>query len=141
MAVTNNVYYKRLNKWADALVSRKYKQGMDELRTSAGTFCCLGVACDISKRGKWVTDVTYAAPARSRNGAPPMSVRNYFGFKEKYGTDIVKTVKEGSKVYIPSDSLANLNDLHNFTFSKIAKIIRKYAEIKYGPKNLKKTKG
>ena len=26
MAVNKSVYYKRLNKWADALVSRKYKQ-------------------------------------------------------------------------------------------------------------------
>lgn len=35
------------NKWVDALLSGKYKQGMGMLRNRNNKFCCLGVLCDL----------------------------------------------------------------------------------------------
>jgi len=40
--------------WVDALRSGKYQQGRGLLR-DGNKFCCLGVACDISGLGAWVT--------------------------------------------------------------------------------------
>lgn len=34
-------------KWVDALLSGKYKQGMGMLRSRNDKFCCLGVLCDL----------------------------------------------------------------------------------------------
>lgn len=39
-------------KWVAALKSGSYKQGRERLR-SKDTYCCLGVFCDISGKGKW----------------------------------------------------------------------------------------
>lgn len=33
--------------WVDALRSGEYKQGYNRLETAQGTYCCLGVACDL----------------------------------------------------------------------------------------------
>jgi hypothetical protein len=40
-------------KWVAALRSGNYKQGEGRLRDSRNCYCCLGVLCDISKRGIW----------------------------------------------------------------------------------------
>ena len=41
-------------KWLKALRSGKYKQGTFALHRSNGTFCCLGVLCDIGPwNGEW----------------------------------------------------------------------------------------
>lgn len=42
----------RRKKWLRALRSGKYKQARSNLR-DGNRFCCLGVACDLSKLGKW----------------------------------------------------------------------------------------
>ena len=44
------------NKWIEALKSGKYKRGQEALKTSKGTFCCLGVLCDILGQGEWKKD-------------------------------------------------------------------------------------
>lgn len=46
----------RLLQWARALESGDYKQGGGGLKTDAGEYCCLGVACNIAKDavgGRW----------------------------------------------------------------------------------------
>lgn len=40
--------------WVEALESGKFKQTSNELRRG-NKYCCLGVACTISKVGKWKT--------------------------------------------------------------------------------------
>ena len=40
-------------KWLDALRSGKYKQGRGILRRPDGSFCCLGVLCDIIDPNGW----------------------------------------------------------------------------------------
>ncbi len=142
MAVNKSVYYKRLNKWADALVSKKYKQIKNQLRDEDNGRCCLGVACDVSGVGKWnKKKTTYE---RSNTAHPPRKVLDYFGFKEWFGEDILAPImpkgvydKEG---YGWGNDLAFLNDKAGYTFGEIAKIIRKFAEIKYGPNSKKPNK-
>lgn len=41
-------------KWLEALRSEKYQQAQGTLR-DGDRFCCLGVLCDITKRGDWVS--------------------------------------------------------------------------------------
>ncbi len=41
-----------IRKWYIALKSGEYKQGKDRLRTG-DTYCCWGVACEISGTGRW----------------------------------------------------------------------------------------
>jgi hypothetical protein len=43
------------DKWIAALRSGKYTQTTNALRAD-DRFCCLGVLCDISNKGKWSTD-------------------------------------------------------------------------------------
>ena len=40
--------------WVAALRSGRFQQGKGSLRPTADTYCCLGVACEISGLGKWV---------------------------------------------------------------------------------------
>lgn len=45
------------DRWLAALRSGKYKQGKKVLRTEEGTYCCLGVLCDLAAQdgvGQWV---------------------------------------------------------------------------------------
>ncbi len=42
-------------KWIKALLSGDYKQARGSLQNRDG-FCCLGVLCDISKKGTWARD-------------------------------------------------------------------------------------
>jgi hypothetical protein len=37
-----------IRKWVEALRSGEYEQGTGRLKTRDGSYCCLGVACDIS---------------------------------------------------------------------------------------------
>jgi hypothetical protein len=53
-------------RWVKALLSGKYKQGKAELRDGSNRFCCLGVLCDISKRGVWA-DTAYIVGFHDRN--------------------------------------------------------------------------
>lgn len=41
-------------RWVAALRSGNYKQGQGRLRRADDTYCCLGVACDVSGRGEWM---------------------------------------------------------------------------------------
>lgn len=42
-----------MRKFIKALRSGKYKQGRTALRRREQAYCCLGVACDVSKKGRW----------------------------------------------------------------------------------------
>lgn len=41
-------------RWIEALLSKKYRQGKNKLRSTSNDYCCLGVLCDISRLGHWV---------------------------------------------------------------------------------------
>ena len=124
--------YKRLMKWADALVSRSYRQTKGVLkRVESGEvkgFCCLGVGCDIVPFGRWNSYGNFFVNKSTNHGervAAPQKVRDYFGFTDSLGEDV--TVFLSGKTI----GLAGMND-EGQSFGKIAKVIRKFAELKYG---------
>lgn len=41
------------DKWEAALRSGRYKQGMGQLRSEAGRYCCIGVLCDVVDPTGW----------------------------------------------------------------------------------------
>ncbi len=46
-------------RWIEALNSGEYKQGKKGLRLANGSYCCLGVLCDISGLGEWDEGTSY----------------------------------------------------------------------------------
>ena len=42
--------------WVAALRSGEYKQGRKSLKKLDGTYCCLGVKCDLDDKTKWIFD-------------------------------------------------------------------------------------
>ena len=102
--------------WLVALESGEYKQTRHNLRTD-DTFCCLGVACDLSGLGEWVmtpADPRYIYVAAEDGRAsfnfllPPVRVW------------LSLTQDEG-------DTLAYMND-NGKTFKEIAAYVRENAD-------------
>lgn len=123
----NKEQYIRVMHLCDVLESGKYTKGRGCLRRN-NSFCCLGVACDISGLGRWeqntrgeqkyiISDSDYS------HMLLPRAVKEYYGFPSLAGSGI-----------IPDYSLANLNDgtcIQEYSHPEIAEIIRKWAEEKY----------
>ena len=85
-------FKERRKKWADALRSGKYIQGLGRLRDMDDRFCCLGVACDIHSDGEWndappnCDDVSYwiyeVGPGFGSRYSLPNEIREYYGLDE-----------------------------------------------------------
>lgn len=77
-------------KWIKALRSGKYEQGKGRLKTNDKKFCCLGVLCDISKKGEWKANIQgldndYVINKGSSNrGHLPAKVREWAGISSHY---------------------------------------------------------
>ena len=95
----------------EALLSGKYKQTKGALRIG-DKFCCLGVACDVSRLGKWKVN-NYL----NKRDYLPNEVMDYYGFKSVDGSYLSST--EFSVL-----SLINLND-NGISFEEIAAVIKK----------------
>lgn len=102
-------------KWLEALRSGKYRQGRGALQSYTGTFCCLGVLCDVLDPTGWASNGGPEAPRMyvyrgdERNGYLPMLL--------------------GEAIELPSSlqsRLANLND-DGQSFAAIAKVIESEA--------------
>ncbi len=103
--------------WVDALRSGKYKQGFKELKTQEGSFCCLGVLCDLhrktcrNKKYKW--SYTNRRLYLGEQLVLPTAVQKWAGLNEKVPK-------------VNGEYLAILNDIRDFTFKQIAHQINKY---------------
>lgn len=123
----NKEQYERVMHLCDVLESGKYTKGRGCLR-SGDSFCCLGVACDISGLGQWekntIGQLQYTiSDSDYSHMRLPIAVRDYYGFPTSLGSNI-----------FPDYSLANLNDgtcIKEHSHPAIAEIIRKWAEEKY----------
>jgi hypothetical protein len=104
-------------KWVDALRSRKYQQARRTLR-NGDSFCCLGVACDISGIGTW-TESGYIINHYGSYRSLPNEVRNWLGLKDAYGSYGAGTPQEAH--------LAWEND-HGKNFEQIADLIEANAD-------------
>lgn len=103
-----------------ALRSGEYKQGNSRLNTNGNEFCCLGVACDISRIGSWVPKVdAYSVDARLYMGEifylPPV-VQKWLGIDEK-NPALTFTDDDGSW---HSAEAGTLNDDWKFSFGQLA---------------------
>jgi hypothetical protein len=96
-----------------ALRSGKYKQGIGMLRPGDDCYCCLGVACDISKLFRWRPldgEYVYGGVDEEDYSLLPETVMEHYGFQRECGVHIY----EGEH-----RSLADMNDT-GFSFKEIA---------------------
>lgn len=125
--------------WLTALESGTYRQGRCSLyHPQHKTFCCLGVACDLSKLGVWNDQGFYIIPDEKRpisdnsnllpivlaNQLNLASVQGSFDFSSLYPSELYDKIKHNMRFprtnYL---SLAALNDA-GASFSLIAEVIR-----------------
>ena len=102
-------------KWIEALESGDYPQGTGNLKKD-GTYCCLGVACQIFKDELGIKEDVIGTLSVFDNQScalPPEKVVTHLGLLCRYG---------GGKDKQPS--LVNLND-SNMSFEEIAQLLRK----------------
>lgn len=99
-------------KWIRALESGEYKQGRDKLfYPEEKSYCCLGVACDVSGLGEW-KEMEYIVQGEERpqyegETYPPKAVCDLYGLDESAG-----------------NTLLNMNDEEVYTFAAIARYLR-----------------
>lgn len=102
-------------KLVDALRSGSYLQTQYRLRGD-NTYCCLGVACDISGLGEWTRfDLGFDWDYMGHSGLLPQEVADLFGWNRRQ-----------------ADALSNRND-DGRTFAEIADFIEseEFAELRY----------
>ena len=116
-------------RWLAALESGEYSQTAGVLRDSKG-FCCLGVACHLSRKAKIVDKnklgfyVYGDAEGDASMGRLPYKVQKELGLYHIDGSPcgLVRVV-EGEII-----SLADLNDKEDYTFAQIADHLRTYPQ-------------
>ena len=102
---------KFFKKWIKALRSGEYIQGKNNL-CKDGRWCCLGVGCDISGKGTWMStgfgDKKYVIGKDSHNGVMPFSLMEEIGLTWKH-----------------LGALVQMNDakINSFSFKQIADYI------------------
>ena len=104
--------------WIEALTSGEYKQGRNMLRTPRGSFCCLGVLCDLHDKSKKRKKSNWSNMIYLGNGLVlPQEVREWAGLPSR-------------NPEINGLAVAEINDgtatTKRRTFKTIAKLIDKY---------------
>ena len=124
-----------LREWVVALRSRKYKQGKRVLRNVSGDqdeYCCLGVACEVSKVGKWVVNINEPNVRRyivvlddnTLDGSTlvlPVAVADFFGIDTDPGIGKTLFSNEPMRATYANDT--------GTSFAQIADGIEKYYEL------------
>jgi len=131
---------KNVAAWIEALESGRYEQGRHVLNShwdgKKGSFCCLGVACELSKLGEWTAGGRYKVPeADAMEVYPPSDVVEHFGLQSPSGifrfSTLPRELQDEINAGTPSAStfsdtnadLASLND-RCVPFRLIAKVLR-----------------
>lgn len=76
-------------KWVKALRSGKYKQTQSRLQSPDGSFCCLGVLCDLEYDGHWLMKVK--------------KIQNYWGDEIAEEKNVVLIPANGGKCLRPGE--------------------------------------
>jgi hypothetical protein len=110
--------------WVDALRSGEYRQGHSSLRPLDGSYCCLGVLCDIyaktTGKGKWEyrdedwTCALFHADDTSQDCYPPPSVMHWAGIED---------VPDDADIVI--NKLIDMNDDDQASFNRISNYIER----------------
>ena len=116
--------------WLTALESGDYKQAFGTLR-DGGSFCCLGVACDISGEGVWKIKIDetlgntmrYVTDDGEYNSSLPPTLVAWLGLRSSSGAFRVR-----DRMLDQLDDLVNLNDTLTYDFTQIAEFIREHPE-------------
>lgn len=109
-------------KWASALESGRYKQGREQLK-DGDTYCCLGVLCKISRKGKFADNEDFQSGEDCNAIRLNSTVRDYAGMISNDGALKSPIILSNGKV---ASNLMNVNDYLCLSFKDIAKIIRKH---------------
>jgi hypothetical protein len=99
-------------KWLTALRSGNYKQGRFVLRNPLDQYCCLGVLCDISSLGNWVSFNTYFQYTTKTSG----NAEGLCFLPEEVEYSLQLPYNEESK-------LSDMNDVERMSFEQIANYI------------------
>jgi hypothetical protein len=125
-----------MTRLVEALESGCYKQGRYVLRRPDDTYCCLGVACDLSFTGRWMRDAdsyswNYVTEEGYNDCVMPKPVIEWLGLPT---TAVSDGDIDSSALYLPSTAHphsadepsygTSLND-NGSTFEEIAAAIRK----------------
>lgn len=98
----------RVQKWIDALRSGEYKQGFGSLKNNAGNFCVLGVLCDVHRK-------TLKRSGYNWKG------NSYLGWHGLLPNEVARWVG----LFDIVENLVDYNDIHKYSFKKIASILQK----------------
>jgi hypothetical protein len=112
-----------IRKWVKALRSKKYKQGRLNLHNKDNTFCCLGVACELSVPGWWKLtpdEVEVSSWIHAQNQYLPTPVMKWLGLDSAN-----PMVSEKMANMVSEKSLTELNDDLEYSFDEIADLIEK----------------
>lgn len=118
------------DRWVNALRSGDYEQGTHCLLSESGSYCCLGVLCDLYMKES-NEEVVWETSEDSYGDK--MKVGSFFGFT----TILPKTIMEWAGLNDQSPSvtyvdmagyggpimLSNLNDEHDASFKELAELI------------------
>ena len=76
-------------RWITALESGKYRQGTGVLKRPGGSYCCLGLACEVIGQGQWHSGLdceTYGSPDGQASWARlPSSLQEQLGLEDAQG--------------------------------------------------------
>lgn len=121
----------RLSEWLDALRSGKYRQGRDVLKSSGDSYCCLGVACELSDVGSWTpVNGSYGYKIEDLDTAitlMPRAVAKELDLPEKMNTYGLTSISNDVFVFSSPDDVfmvrvSTMND-DGYLFAQIADAI------------------
>lgn len=134
-----------LLKWVEALESGEYQQGRGALRNDDDTYCCLGVACEVSGLGSWTGGMhtyTFLVDGGGEQSVLPAAVSAWLGLPECEAHDdpydscrVTGTEPHQDIELSDGASGIGLNDDRHATFADIAAAIRR----DYLPETVKAT--
>ena len=118
------------DRWVNALRSGDYKQGTQCLLSESGSYCCLGVLCDLymketKEEVEWETtedsygDKMKVASFLGYTTILPETIREWAGLNEQ-SPSVTYVDMDGEGGYF---MLSNLNDEHDASFDQLAELI------------------
>lgn len=113
-----------------ALRSGKFQQCREVLRYD-NTYCCLGVACEISGLSEFSIAPAYENKYTYLNAfsALPLEVQKYYGLRDNCGAFLMANATWPASIRSRAWSLATLNDEAELNFNQIADFIELNWEI------------
>lgn len=104
-------------KWAEALESGEFKQGRNSLGKGYGSYCCLGVLCEIAVGDGIIPPPVVIDGEKvyvGENATLPNEVKDWAGMHSRDGS------RQGNE----GNPLWKLNDRNGANFKDIAKVVR-----------------